>query len=92
MIRLEKRTKSRSDATKSTEMCADKRRFGSVPPLFTFVDQISSHSGLVSERNPLIPNIPEFRDDFVAALSEIEGDDLAVIFTHFCWLSWQLII
>ena len=33
-----------------------------------------------------MPNIPEFKDAFVAALSEIElfeGTDLAVMFTHF---------
>ena len=33
-----------------------------------------------------MPNIPEFRDNFVAALNEMElfeGADLAVMFTHF---------
>ena len=45
-----------------------------------------------------MPNIPEFRDNFVAALNEMElfeGADLAVMFTHFVlvvmatnYLSW----
>ena len=42
--------------------------------------------GLVqTERNLFTPNIPQFRDNFVAALNEItlfEGTDLAVMFTH----------
>ena len=39
-----------------------------------------------------MPNVEEFRDNFVAALSEIEGAELAVTFTYFVLLSWQLVI
>ena len=68
-------------------LCANKYHFSSVPPFFTFMDQIPSHIGLVqTERYLLMPNIPEFRDNFIGTLNEtelFEGADLAVMFTHF---------
>ena len=55
--------------------------------MFMFVDQICRPIDLVQkDRNLLMPNMPEFRDNFVAALNKIvlfEVADKAVMFTHF---------